>query len=95
MFSTGQATVGTTAVQILTADSELPTKVTLTCSVNNQSLYFGDSSVTTSTGLSLFSPVAGWQYYYPTITLPPGQELWAISSGSVFVSYMAVATAAL
>jgi hypothetical protein len=92
MFSYGQVNVTTSPVEIVAADSEHATDVVLNFGLDEESLCFGDSSVTISTGL-LYITTSGVNIYPPVMRLHPGQTLYAVSSssGGVTVSYLATA----
>ena len=84
MITTGQATIGTTAVAVAGSSVGVFTLTIHNGSASNN-IFLGSETVTASTGLELHS------HAYVTIQMMPGDTLYAISSsGTHDISWMKV-----
>ena len=75
MLTTGQVTVGTAVPSQIDGSSASNTWLTIHNVDNTKTLYLGDSTVTTLSGLPLLKQET------IQIALAPGEALYAISSG--------------
>jgi hypothetical protein len=80
-ISTAQYTIGTAVVQIVSPD-DMPQRVTVHNDDSSQQIFLGNQAVTTSTGIHLDGKEER------SITLNPGEALFAIASGNRSVSVM-------
>lgn len=94
MISCGQVSVtDSTPVAIVTADPGHPTEVTISALYAQSAVYFGDSSVSSTTGFFQGNPYSTITPYTFQMHLHPGQTLYAIagSGNTVNVTYLATA----
>jgi hypothetical protein len=80
-ISTAQYTIGTAIVQIVPPD-DMPQRVTIHNDDSSQQIFLGNQTVTTSTGIHLDGKEER------SITLNPGETLFAIASGNRTISVM-------
>ena len=80
-LTTAQFTLGTAATQIVGPD-DMSQRVTVHNNESGQQIFLGNSAVGTATGIHLDGKEER------QITLNPGEDIWAISTGSHSISVM-------